>query len=260
MSITVTRAHRPYAHFTQISNHFLRYPMPANAFRVGCFLLSHEAGYVMTQERIAEALGISRNTVIQALRKLDSLGFARTQEVRDEKGYKVGSRIEISDTGFDIECSETEHRDGSNVQKLNKACSKIEQHKKTNLKNTKEIPGSDEPTAMDVGLDPELSLLPAGVPVGNGVAKTGRRKPKIPIPVDWLPTDKHQESAHKRGVHLQTEAEKFRLHAEANDRRQSDWDAAFGNWLISAEQFAARRGTGGRQTNVDRKSGIMVER
>ena len=123
-------------------------------------------------------------------------------------------------------------------------------------------PDSDEPDQIAAGIDPELALLPAGVPVGNGVAKTRRRKPKTPIPADWLPTDKHQESAHKRSLHLHNEAEKFRGHALANDRRQSDWDAAFGNWLISAEEFASRRGGshGGRQTHRDRNSGLMVER
>ena len=99
----------------------------------------------------------------------------------------------------------------------------------------KPFPGSDEPTPIDVGLDPELS---------------------------WLPTDAHLESAHRRGLHLQDEAEKFRLHAKANDRRQADWDSAFGNWLINSEKFANRSPAqqGGRQTNRDRTSGILVER
>lgn len=126
----------------------------------------------------------------------------------------------------------------------------------------KPFPGSDEPTPIDVGLDPELALLPEGDLLSNPKPVTSRRKPKIPLPDSWLPTDAHLESAHRRGLHLQDEAEKFRLHAKANDRRQADWDSAFGNWLINSEKFANRSPAqqGGRQTNRDRTSGILVER
>lgn len=150
---TVTRMHRPNTHFTQISNEFLRAEIPTAAFRVACFILSHEAGYLLTQERVARAVGLSRNTVASALQDLERLGYLITQPERDERGHKLGSHLLLSDVGFsDAEraslSAKTAHRvedsEGEECTKFEQTmpkncadlCSKIEQHKNTK-KNTK---------------------------------------------------------------------------------------------------------------------------
>jgi hypothetical protein len=67
---------------------------------------------------------------------------------------------------------------------------------------------------------------------------------------DWKPTDEHAKRAADAGLDLQREIAKFRAHAEANDRRQANWNSAFTQWLLHAEEYqrptAPRRsGTGG---------------
>lgn len=68
---------------------------------------------------------------------------------------------------------------------------------------------------------------------GRDGSQSGRKRPKRALPDDWAPNDKHAELARTRGLDLHREAESFRDHAAANDRRQVDWDAAFRQWLNS---------------------------
>lgn len=64
------------------------------------------------------------------------------------------------------------------------------------------------------------------------------------MPADFVPTDSHRELARTRGVDLSLELQKFRAHAEANDRRQVNWNAAFTQWLLSSRPVSgARQGT-----------------
>lgn len=73
-----------------------------------------------------------------------------------------------------------------------------------------------------------------------------RHKPTTPIPDDWAPTPEHRSRAAAAGVDVDHEAEMFRAHAEANDRWQASWNAAFTTWLgKSAQRAAEQRGRQG---------------
>lgn len=60
------------------------------------------------------------------------------------------------------------------------------------------------------------------------------KKPSRRLPPDWYPTVEHLDRATASGVVLRNEVEKFKAHAEANDRRQVNWNAAFTQWLLNA--------------------------
>lgn len=64
----------------------------------------------------------------------------------------------------------------------------------------------------------------------------GRQKPKRKLPASWVPNDAHKEYSRSEGINLDFQAERFRTHAEANDRRIVNWDSAFKNWLLKAER------------------------
>lgn len=72
-------------------------------------------------------------------------------------------------------------------------------------------------------------------------AKTTRRKPERPLPEDWRPNAVHEAKAQYLGLDVAAQAVAFRDHAETNDRRARDWDAAFRTWLTRAPQFAPWR-------------------
>ena len=67
------------------------------------------------------------------------------------------------------------------------------------------------------------------------------KKPATRLPDSWEPTDAHVKKAQELGVDLALEAEKFRNHAEANDRKQASWNAAFSNWLIHSKSYQPAR-------------------
>jgi hypothetical protein len=71
-------------------------------------------------------------------------------------------------------------------------------------------------------------------PSSTKKVSASRRKPEIPMPDDWTPNETHVRIARECGVDGRREEAQFRDHAEANDRRQRDWDAAFRTWLRNA--------------------------
>jgi len=64
--------------------------------------------------------------------------------------------------------------------------------------------------------------------------KSGKKKSATPLGDDWRPTEDHLTRCIDRGLDPALELEKFRAHAEANDRRQVSWNAAFTQWLLTA--------------------------
>lgn len=65
--------------------------------------------------------------------------------------------------------------------------------------------------------------------------KASRRKPETPLSDTFTVTDDMRAWAaeHAPGVDVDRATTKFRNHAEANDRRQRDWPAAWRNWLLN---------------------------
>lgn len=64
-----------------------------------------------------------------------------------------------------------------------------------------------------------------------------RKKPSSSLPADWTPTDDHAARAAQDGIDLNAQAARFRAHAEANDRRQVNWNAAFTQWLLNVPEW-----------------------
>lgn len=83
----------------------------------------------------------------------------------------------------------------------------------------------------------------AEIPIDTDAVKR-RRAPAYPLPAGWAPNETHRQRACDRGVDVDVEAEKFRAHAEANDRRQARWDAAFTQWLLNARPSYGSNGGG----------------
>lgn len=92
-------------------------------------------------------------------------------------------------------------------------------------------------TTADVDVDVDVELMGEesdATPVVTSPKKAASRKrPATRLPDDWKPTESHWEKRHD-AIDVGHEAEKFRLHAEANDRRQVNWNAAFSQWLLNA--------------------------
>jgi hypothetical protein len=258
VSITISRLHRPHAQFTQISNDFLRAQMPVSAFRVACYALSHSASFALTSERIGEALGMHRTTVGKAIRDLEEGGWLITQRVTNALGHRVGTRLVISDVGFTDEereavCRELQHGAGANDAEAN--VGKTDTIRRPIQNQEDYVPATG--VAVDVEASPVLDLPVAPV---TAPAPKPRRKPKVPLPDSWSPSEAHAQLAEKQGVTLKEQVSLFRDHALANDRRQADWDAAFRMWLGNAAKFGGGRGSARPPAQRDQRSGVLVER
>lgn len=70
---------------------------------------------------------------------------------------------------------------------------------------------------------------------------TKRRSQKTRLPDNWQPNDTHHETAHRLHLNLDSEAEDFRNHAQAQGRRLVDWDAGFRSWLKKSAEYAQER-------------------
>jgi hypothetical protein len=92
------------------------------------------------------------------------------------------------------------------------------------------------PPGQDAGRDPESGHPDPTRPdptrlTPKGVSATSKKKPELPLPVAWLPSDANEAFARDNNLDLDHELAQFKAHAAANDRRQRDWDAAFRMWL-----------------------------
>ena len=87
--------------------------------------------------------------------------------------------------------------------------------------------------AIDMANECDLDAPTRPDPTIKSVSRSGR---KTPIPASWAPNEAHAQYAASEGIALDFQAERFRTHAEANDRRIVNWDAAFRNWLLKAER------------------------
>jgi hypothetical protein len=99
-------------------------------------------------------------------------------------------------------------------------------HAPNNRGTTVAPPKRNRGTTADVDCDGEGELKVK-------VTTAPRKRPATTLPADWTPTEAHQERA-QAGIDIQREADSFKAHAEANDRRCVNWNAAFTQWLIKA--------------------------
>lgn len=87
---------------------------------------------------------------------------------------------------------------------------------------------------------PNSFAPPASEPTAVDKPKNASRKrPATRLPDDWKPNEKAIAHCSEKGIDLDGEVERFRLHAEANDRRQANWDASFRMWLSNARPTPA---------------------
>jgi hypothetical protein len=69
--------------------------------------------------------------------------------------------------------------------------------------------------------------------IESATARSKPRKPEIPIPANWVLTADLREYARQHGRDPDLEAERFKKHAQTDDVRHRDWNAAFQKWCLS---------------------------
>jgi hypothetical protein len=100
----------------------------------------------------------------------------------------------------------------------------------------------------EVRVTPSLSL---SLPIPALATDSGRKKPATRLATSWAPNEAHTQYAVTEGIALDFQANRFRTHAEANDRRIVNWDAAFKNWLLKAERTVKTKPAASSPWNKD---------
>ena len=85
------------------------------------------------------------------------------------------------------------------------------------------------------------SLMGGASANAEDTTPTRRRTRKTRIPDTWQPNAEHAETAHRLHLNIDSEAEDFRNHAQAQGRRLVDWDAGFRSWLKKSAEYAQER-------------------
>jgi hypothetical protein len=140
--------------------------------------------------------------------------------IRVDGGYQIHDFAEHQTTTADIE-------------------KKRESGRKGGLAKAKQVVSEPEAPAkhlLDECSSESLAKTETETETETCVPASPRKKPKTRIPDGWVPNDTHNRYAADEGIDISFQAERFRSHAEANDRLIVNWDAAFKNWLLKAER------------------------
>lgn len=78
--------------------------------------------------------------------------------------------------------------------------------------------------------------------------KGTKKKPATRLPDDWQPNEQHKDRAIQDGIDLAAQVARFKAHAEANDRRQANWNAAFTQWLLNVPEWQRSQTTAPTRT------------
>lgn len=99
----IRRYNRPERDFEMIHRSFMRLSTKDLSMRgrtVALYVLSHDHGYVLTQEGIARRLDLAVRTVAEALKDLEAAGLLVRIEERNARGHRVGTAMHVSDVPF----------------------------------------------------------------------------------------------------------------------------------------------------------------
>lgn len=116
--------------------------------------------------------------------------------------------------------------------------------------------GTASRTAFQKG-DPSTTATTTPSLSSESEGGSGGRQPARPLPAEWSPNEAHAQRAEEKNLDLDAEAENFRLHAQSNDRRQANWNAAFTMWLNKSHPKGKRPQY---QSAAERNHQISAER
>lgn len=199
-------------HFTQIPNGWMRdVRLTRRARGVLAEIMTHRVGWHVSVTGLAKTGPEGRDAIRKALDELKDAGYLEVSQSRGDRGRWNEVEYDLRDPftadGFSVSGGFT----GSGPAVSGESDTK---------KNISQEDQQEE-------------------------SNTGRRSAAHQLPGDWSPNLACRTFAMENGVDVDHEAAQFRSHAEANDRRQQKWDAAFRQWLGNAVKWRRPQPEGG---------------
>ncbi|WP_295035094.1 helix-turn-helix domain-containing protein [uncultured Microbacterium sp.] len=167
------------------------------------------------QTTLAQMTGASESTVRRAVRKLEDLGLLNREERRSAGGYRTSDRYLLQ-----VGASPKDNRSDCAVG--GEPASQIDEpHRSDSTTSPVRVTGTYRKNHQRTTREPPVA----------------RKAAAHRLPEDWSPNLACRTFAMENNIDVDHEAAQFRAHAEANDRRQQKWDAAFRQWLGNAVKW-----------------------
>lgn len=182
--------------------------------------------------------GLARRAVVTRDECEAALEALSSPDPDDTSGVDEGRRIRPTDGGW-VVVNHRRHRDRrSEKQEADAARQRRHRARVTSVteRDIAQCHTPSQPVALEA--EAEADKIPPVVPPSGGTAEQGptrrpRRAPARALPEAWAPKPAHAAIAADLRLDVAREAQAFRDHAAAKERRQVDWDAAFRLWLRS---------------------------
>lgn len=216
----------PEDHYTMIPNSLARSAdLPPRAKTVYLYLKTHREGWEISTQRIADALGMGKDTVVKAVQDLVDAGYVRRSQVRGEGGTFTTWEYEVLSWPITVD-QKSDH--GENQALENTTSGKSRPHKKT-IPSKKTIFEEDPPVVPQEGDAPKTDPA-ASKTVGS---TSSRKKPRRRLTDDWEPRPDIRESLAVEcpTVDQDHELNQFRDYFIANDRTSTDWNLNYRRWI-----------------------------
>lgn len=218
----ITRYHRPNEAYTKIRNDFARNAkIKLRAFRVASYVLSHQDGFVQTQEQIARACGLSVTTVRAALEDLRADRYLVSRRLR-EGGRWIGTAYAVSDIPFtdselaalsapcaECECSECECSESMPPKKISSS-KKINQDEE------------DQPSGGTPGGAPSLETPPIHEQQEEPVSKPAESLALFDIPAPDSTDEEAQAPSPSAGTVVAAFVDSYRQHHSGGNPLKKD--------------------------------------
>lgn len=180
-----------------------------------------DQGCFPSLDTLADDCEMSRRSVQDQIHALEAAGLVRVEKMPRDNGRLPRNRYRLA---FEDDPSGL-------GQDLPKAKSALGKSEPPPLANSRKSLGQNLPPNSVRG-------------TSKGTSNRARaRKPEIPIPENWVPSDRNLSDARDRHFtdeEIRNEAAQFRDHHLARGTRFRDWDAAWRTWLGNARKFAPR--------------------
>ncbi|TFC59443.1 MULTISPECIES: helix-turn-helix domain-containing protein [unclassified Cryobacterium] len=219
--MAIKRTELPFeGHFVQLPNAWMRDKRLSRRARgLLAELMTHKVGWNINQSSLQEAGPEGREALSSAVKELRECGYLTIQQARSDATQKFG------EVEYHITDPHLEPVHGFPVERQNRTTAKPHDGKPA-PKNTisKEHHPSEDVEAPKV---------------------RSRKAFTTALAATWTPSHANITFATANSLNLQHELGQFRAHAEANDRRQTNWDAAFRLWLGNVVKWRKPEQKGG---------------
>jgi hypothetical protein len=199
----------------------------------------------LTVRAIARRAGVVERTAERAIARMRDLGLLATTKTTRPDGSYAGCHYHLRDVPTPAEAATAASENDAAMspppdEDVATPPTRMSEPK-SHLSSSPALPSVEDPGDTPAGRNPisDDTLIPEpATPPPSG--RSPRRAPERPLPQDWNPTEHHHQYAREHALDLNHESYKFRAHADTNDRRARNWDAAFRTWLANAVTFAQR--------------------